>query len=1115
MMADLDKLISDYNSKNAPEKKKGTNEAFENANPVEFFLRSAGSSMIELFGAEPSDYVKKGRQEMPGAGLASEMVGGAVPYFGWAGMASKATKLPKIAKAIDKLGDADENPISTGFKRGTAVFAPFEAGRVAGHYMNDQPMGDILGNAGANLLIEGAGGAIFGALRAAGTRNLKGQYGLEQGQDLKQPSQLLYRDLQKKLDGGELPDDQLSQVKHRLSTYEKEIRTEMPQDKKTFVGKLQGDGDARAVNRVYKAATKGSISSRRLIVAQSDGFIDEASRNKVIKDAGLEGNLQYTQFPRYVKADSKKAAKNIETNLMKQGKMQTLDEGLLYSQEESGMYVFARKIEGEVGTPSDKDKWVMFKTDSPEKFAPDRFKFSEIVRDRAMWLGAKDYKPTVENELAITDELYTLMEDVPLMAYTDASRRGLMAKGWDEFAKATGLEKAAQSEILQRSKETFRDYLAPAMHQFKSNPRANWTWALSKMTHDKARAMAHRMTYGDEIVEKGQNLFGKLLYRQTAGANWKDKPAMGTVINNLDDGAMQEVLNAWRQQLGLEDVTKLYEKGEISDKAYEALKQVQDMDDYLVDQVQRTQRASGVKEFEALKGHYMVSRAWDGDLRVPIKDEAGRVVYVAAGKNKKAAETRADEIVKAAEEQGMALTREPDAMIFGAEDDIELARQLRIGGDQYKTLSQLDNRVRTAEVKPKEFKKRTGVEGYKADFTKKELLDRLYSHTYQRTRYMANLSVNHLMEGHLEKLRVEDPKLFNALIGRLNTLAGTQGELAKKQNQLVDKVMAPVLGKNSATKIAGTMNSYMHHMQLAMFNLAYPTLNALTFMQTTLPKVSFLMSAEAPTLQRHFSFLPMMGSDSKPRGEFGFMDMMKLVRNSFKEMKNPDEVLRDAFSKGIRDGVVDPKFVEEYAGENAGQIVRLKEVLQGDEGVVDWIKEVSNFLPAVSEKMGRGHTFVTGHMVGRDFFNLEGERLYRFAKEFTEQTMFNYSQADRARVMTAPLGSMFGLFKNWQTHYIASMMEYMGEGVARGNWKPLMWMMGGTSSIGGVAATPLYTIANSASEWMTDESLMTNLYESWGGTNPDEMGGGAVDALYMGLPAFLGGKPYGTSSNAP
>jgi hypothetical protein len=110
--------------------------------------------------------------------------------------------------------------------------------------------------------------------------------------------------------------------------------------------------------------------------------------------------------------------------------------------------------------------------------------------------------------------------------------------------------------------------------------------------------------------------------------------------------------------------------------------------------------------------------------------------------------------------------------------------------------------------------------------------------------------------------------------------------------------------------------------------------------------------------------------------------------------------------------------------------------------------------------------------------------------------MYGYGLVDRSRIFTGPVGSMFGLFKNWQFHFIGSMAQYAGLVVKEGIWGPLLWQGGAALALGGLGATPLKLLADGLVRWNTDApSSYVWLQENW----PQ-----AADEIYFGLPALLG-----------
>jgi hypothetical protein len=232
-----------------------------------------------------------------------------------------------------------------------------------------------------------------------------------------------------------------------------------------------------------------------------------------------------------------------------------------------------------------------------------------------------------------------------------------------------------------------------------------------------------------------------------------------------------------------------------------------------------------------------------------------------------------------------------------------------------------------------------------------------------------------------------------------------------------------------------------------------------------------------------------------------------MMREAFRDMGNPSDELRAAFTKAQAEMIISPRFIEAFVGESSEAVSSFKKVLAGEQGFINFVMRLSEFGPAKSEEFSRGLAFVMGNNVGRDFFGLEGKALYKFASEFVGRTMYNYGVGDRPKVITGTLGTLFGLFKNWTMHYMANFMVYTGEGVMRGNWKPLLWQNAGTSALAGIGAVPGYGMAESMSQLFTDETLMENMYQLFGYAKP-VVGQFATerltDGFFYGLPGLLG-----------
>ena len=460
-------------------------------------------------------------------------------------------------------------------------------------------------------------------------------------------------------------------------------------------------------------------------------------------------------------------------------------------------------------------------------------------------------------------------------------------------------------------------------------------------------------------------------------------------------------------------------------------------------------------------------------------------------------------ILEAAKREGVALRLGRPALAGELEQDL---RHLRlINAENAKLFGQLKDKAYLQQRAPTRLlEERKGLKYYTGSlqpWTRDEFERLILKQLRDYQKYQARLTTEHLLKDDLTKLMSANPDVYDQLVHRINSMYGIQGQFSTSVNKVVDKVLSPYLGKNSADKIVGAANKKLFQWTLGFVNTGYNVANALTFVQTAFPQLAFLTTAAPSRIAQYYTYFPLKGQ--KAFGSVGVLDMMKLTGRSFKLMRSPDELLWQQFGRAAREGVWDPRFVEEFLGQKATALSNMRGVLKGDEPFSTWFNAAADFLPSLTEKFARGHSFTLGHTFFREIMGIKDpEVLYQLTKQFVEKTQFLYSTGDRARIITGPLGSAAGLFKNWIMHQIAWMAEYTGEGVLRGNWRPLMWMMGSTTAIGGIGALPFYSAADSMSKWLSQKSIMEHTYGAFGPTERDGFGN-VSDAVFYGFPAFL------------
>lgn len=1084
------------------------------------FAESLTSSFGEsFFSAKPSPGSIQFREENPISGFISEI---ATPMGAYGASAKVLGKLPKAASAMEKVSEVGtlglargEGKIASGVRKGIAIGIPVEGAKILGTAaVNPQEIGNAIQESLFNLGLEGIAGGAVGMLGSGG--KVLPEKLAPVGTDLKSPNQLKLRELNEKLKT--IPADDQVKFKGQIADLELAIRLEKVGENTPIKLNLM-DGDGRELSRAFKdqGSKAGNIRKARL-VKTSDDFADDLERDRVINAAGFGGNWDAVQLPRYIgfKPGTSKWAKKISDDVLVRGKLTAVDDNLFMAKESSGMYVMAKKITGKVDEVSDTDEWVMWRTDQPGRFAPKVSEFSDAMAARMGYLRQDNLQINPKRPASIMDQTKLLVSQTPIKEFRDADEKlGMLGNAADKIATKLGYGpgERGSSFMANRGKAFVEQYLTPKLHQFKTSPVSKYVVGHADRAFAQAKFLSQKMIQG-ELVDDAAKGFSRVFGDLEGSKLFNGTRTIKAIIDDLDVEDVHRLQDVADLVAGADDVPALLadlrSRGEISEKLYNATQDFDKLDTFLVDELLNHQAAAGRHDLNPMKGHLMLSRVWEGDFRAPIQNEAGEFLYVASGKTPEVADKLAKEMIQ---ESGISGLKFIPAERFDSIQDLKLAGMIATKSKDFGVLSAAKKRINS---KPVTFRERSGVGGYKREFSKKEMLDRLASHVNERYNYMARLSVDTALEKEISWLHDNDPKHFSMVMDRLRQMEGKPGAVSMAVNQATDKILKPVMGRNSATKLTGVTNEYFYHNQLGMGNVAFPVLNAISFMQTVLPELAYVLNAADNRVMRdYFDVWIAGGSDLNPRGAINALSPMKLLIKSFGKMRNAaeDGVYNSMLSRAHREGVIDPKLLDEFIGKTSELSTTIGDVMKGDEPMINLLRTWSSWLPSKSERFARGQAFTTGYLLGQDVIGLADEPLYAFAKKFTERTMFGYSAHDRATIMTGPVGRMFGLFKNWQAHYIFSMLQYADEGFKYGNWSPLMWQMGSTTAVGGVAALPLYSVADSFSKMSTDKSLMANLYEGFGGSNPDGMAGTPSDALFMGLPAFMGVSLTGNATS--
>lgn len=552
--------------------------------------------------------------------------------------------------------------------------------------------------------------------------------------------------------------------------------------------------------------------------------------------------------------------------------------------------------------------------------------------------------------------------------------------------------------------------------------------------------------------------------------------------------------------------------------------------------------AYGLKPMTMSSEYFLLSKGWRGNLRLPLytKGENGEPILIdfASGYSRNEVMREADALIKAlkAEPEGFEVFWKKSSegtgsfrkdfpaelQALGAENDLELMNRIREGHPVEEAIKKIRTRFVTAPAKPGRLEpirlvNAMGFAGGLRPLTGAEIKQKVAANLWETERYIAEgMLRNKLLQPTLARLGNVNPNATPV------TLAGSMmrdlgGEFPLMYSWL-DRYMFQAVGKpvpgsfsemvdraslqtigvplGSITRAA---NQAMFHLTFGALDVGFPVLNATTYLQTGMPEVMFVLNAPTKALQKYYtSALVPTSSGAVPFSHIEPLKIASVALDDFRNAFKNKEIWSDV-RWAMDQGVISPRFVEEYVGE-LSQDVTKDALKRGDVGILRFLKEADKLPAAKSEEFTRLHSFLVGRRLARDFRRLDGEKANLFAKRFTERTMFNYSTADRAAVMTGPIGSAWGMFKNWPAHYMWNMAAYAKNGLKTGDVAPLLWAMAGTGAIGGLTAVPGYFALDAFAKFANDKDAVSSIYEGMGVDGKSA----PLDAIFYGVPSFFG-----------
>lgn len=1008
----------------------------------------------------------------------AELASWFIPATGW----SKATKAIGPARAgIEAVGNAAARATGSNLAgmvaADTVRFAPFSAATVginaaAGQY--DSP-GEAVFDFGAQI--------GMGALATAGLGKIFKGYDIplanvhrEEARrvnlgelitdfDQLRPVQLQARQLKGAMDKGEIPEDKLAQAQTALNSLKRQALDE------EVVGRI-GATSFAADSELQKFFGKAFLikSSR----SGSDTYRSWKVNPKgdLVKQAGLPDDFElYGRYFRVVQPSRARSDKFRQQWAARN--MTKIDDDFWMAQEpENGMVVMMKRLP-QVKTPA---RYMIWKTDVPEIFAAKNAAWTEA---RGGLAGGGNIGPHAWNDIEratkeggwLFEQSKRLVNLFPLQDYQALARsadKGTLKEVIDKAAaRGTGRMGEIVSDFVNRN-------LTPTLHQFRGSPRAARIWSLERSIVDEAQAKAQAIVHG---VKQAFGSFGKNVpYATENGLIGEIEQALR---DNPGSDLVEQIRQAYIKETKAEDIADPIARAVVGKLQQSALANLNDLN--------KTRIAVGLEPIKTRQGHLGFSRTWlRGDTHIAIRDDAGKLIAIAAGNGERAALNDAKKL----QEQ------------FGG----------RIA--ELTTKDRLDtgpNDVRQVLLNRGYANERANVRGFDHDvdpWDKHKLYKLLNDGYTARARHEAELSINHLLADELARLRAEDTLTANNLDIRTNALFARYGTFDAFQNKVADSLLAPMIGPQSASKIAQTTSRLLFPLQFGFGNIAFPIQNLWSIFQNIPAELSFVTSTAPHNLAGSYTHLPAYGPDGRPKGIQAILQPMTIMARALGNIRKPDAQLAKIFERASWDGTLDPKFVEEWVGQNKAKVRDLGTAFSGGKEFAEWVEAVSNVLPSQSEKLMRSVAISAAYDAFKNVLGVQDEELlYQSIKTFVDRTAYRYARADRPLIFTTPAGQLFGGFKNWMMNYMHIMGQYMGE-AGRGNIAPLMWQTASTGAIGGLAATPfLGGMADWFSETFADQSALEFAYNNF-----DQ---NVADGLFFGLPAMLTGVSASGAVSVP
>ena len=1073
-----------------------------------------------------------------------------------------------VGSTMARLGtDAATAPVRAGMIRETLRYMPVEVGRLGvGGVLYPENFGNLFADVAISTALTGGAGMLGGWLKAGGELNqakVADIVGAQMDESASYQLRRVLDDPDAWVGTPEARDEWIATQRQKvLDLMPAELATSKSKKRQyiPLLGEMEHgspDDGSQIASHIFYGLGKGKankgIQKQKLLEGDGRDFSTLNSGEQALLLEKMPEGIntiddlaKNVDTPRVITAHGEEGARAL-SGVMSRDAWEHVGPGLYMAKEVDGPWVMGMKLSEDankakwgtgVGEVAEDSKWFFTRTTNPKAFAPTLAKIGESVEEG--WIRrAQQFQPGRFSDPF--NKAMDLANEVLSPVHVNAMAK---AKSKEE---ATGIVKARLGEIMDqqgreggildtyfgvrdsKSLHDLSEYLAVTFQPTQFLERRNSFYGrmhgLMKAVVETANRTTHELNRGKERLLPGGNPFGHKVGKDVEVTGYMGYRPRSHIV---DDFTPEEA-NIFGHMSAANAMTPekarvLVKEGIFTEKAAKAVDELHAIDKslrafHLEPAFKNTQFEGAVDWLEGTTG---LPRIWKGDSLLEVRNEKGGLMHMVTAENGQKAQAIGRVIQAEAKTAGKNWTlgevRNRKA-VAKDEGDLEalyesVTRKINNTEEDAAIIEKAARRVAMFKgQKPAEvpmgigtLKKRKVQAPHKEStvYSKDDILNAYESHDRTILTF-AGMQTWHQRFGPMAKQWGASNRLMHDdLMRKSQQYLGFKGEITHALDKALTPVFGTSLGGQAATRIAASVNKGLFYMQLGMFNTSYAALNVLGIAQTVAPWIA--MTTRAPVdvvASKMQTALPAFDQAGKPIGAVSVLEPFRIIGNAFSSLRNPSDELREFWGRLRSDGALKPQHYENWAGAKSKNAETLKEAYQRG-GMPSAFMKMSTWMADSSEELSRMIAANSAYLVGKHHMKLEGENLYRWTKQGLEATMYRYGTTDRSRIFTGPVGSMFGLFKNWQVHFIGNMLEYGGMAARGETFAPLMWTGASALAIGGIGATPLKYLADGYANWASDApDGYTYMVENWRDS---------ADELWFGLPALMGGTLQASAS---